>query len=62
MLAKGIKSIIPVREEELLMPSIKSVPNAAKLTHKTLSIPIYPSLSDNDVDRVIDVCTKVLKP
>jgi len=43
------------------MPSM-SVPNAAKLTHKTLSIPIYPSLSDNDVDRVIDVCTKVLKP
>lgn len=61
LLAKGIKSIIPVREEELLMPSM-SVPNAAKLTHKTLSIPIYPSLSDNDVDRVIDVCTKVLKP
>lgn len=61
LLANGIKSIIPVKEEELLMPST-SVPNAAKLTHKTLSIPIYPSLSDNDVDRVIDVCTKVLKP
>lgn len=61
LLEKGIKSIVPVKENELLTAS-KLVPNAADLSKKTLSIPIYPSLSDNDVDRIIEVCMRVLKP
>ncbi|MNG25334.1 hypothetical protein D3C84_1101720 [compost metagenome] len=61
LLEKGIKSIVPVKEDELLTAS-KLVPNAADLSKKTLSIPIYPSLSDNDVDRIIEVCMRVLKP
>ncbi|UNP87318.1 DegT/DnrJ/EryC1/StrS aminotransferase family protein [Aeromonas encheleia] len=61
LLEKGIKSIVPVKEDELLTAS-EFVPNAVNLSNKTLSIPIYPSLSDNDVESIIDVCTKALKP
>lgn len=61
LLEKGIKSIVPIKEDELLTAS-EFVPNAADLSKKTLSIPIYPSLSDTDVDRIIEVCIRVLKP
>ena len=60
LLENGIRSIVPVKEDELLTTNTL-VPNAADLSKKTLSIPIYPSLSDNDVNKIISVCTRALK-
>lgn len=60
LLESGIRSIVPVTEDELLTTNTL-VPNAADLSKKTLSIPIYPSLSDNDVNKIISVCTRALK-
>ena len=34
----GVKSIVPIEEEELLF----STPNAVELSKKTISLPIYP--------------------
>ena len=60
LLENGIRSIVPVTEDELLTTNTL-VPNATDLSKKTLSIPIYPSLSDNDVNKIISVCTRALK-
>lgn len=60
LLESGIRSIVPVTEDELLTTNTL-VPNAADLSKKTLSIPIYPSLLDKDVNRIISVCSKALK-
>ena len=48
-----IKSIIPIEDWELLDrgPEFK---NAYKLTQETLSLPIYPSLTDKEVIKVIN--------
>lgn len=48
----GIQAIIPTEDWELLGdPSL--FPNAYRLTKETVSLPIYPSLSDQDVDTII---------
>lgn len=60
LLENGIRSIVPVTEDELLTTN-NLVPNAADLSKKTLSIPIYPSLSDNEVNKIISVCARTLK-
>ncbi|WP_429022960.1 DegT/DnrJ/EryC1/StrS family aminotransferase [Aeromonas allosaccharophila] len=60
LLESGLRSIVPVTEDELLTTNTL-VPNAADLSKKTLSTPIYPSLSDNDVNKIISVCTRALK-
>ncbi|EKE02082.1 MAG: hypothetical protein ACD_20C00429G0019 [uncultured bacterium] len=52
-----IKSIIPVEDWELLGDK-DLFPNAYKLTQRTVSIPLYPSLTDDNVDKII---SKVLK-
>jgi len=49
---KNIKTIIPIEDWELLGPS-SSFPNAYKLTQTTLSLPIYPTLTDKEVDFVL---------
>ena len=46
----GIKTIIPIEERELLC----KLPNAADFCSTSLSIPIYPNLSDEQVQFVID--------
>jgi perosamine synthetase len=46
----GIKTIIPIEEQELL----HKLPNAADFCSTSLSIPIYPTLSDDQVQFVID--------
>jgi|GEM_PF-132815 len=50
--AKGIKSIVPIEDWELLGEFVK-FPNAFNLTQTTLSLPIYPSLKDIDVNKII---------
>ena len=48
----GIKAIVPIEEFEILGGQ-KFFPNALKLTHNTVSLPIYPSLTDQEVDLII---------
>lgn len=48
----GIRAIIPIGEEELLCDR-KLVPKAYALTKSLVSIPLYPSLSDSEQDRII---------
>ena len=54
---KKIKTIIPIEDWELLGPS-SSFPNANNLTQTTLSLPIYPSLTDKEVDFVLQQLNK----
>lgn len=55
---KGIKAIIPIEERELL--SHTDVPNALKLTHTLVSIPLYPSLTDAEQDIIINELTNYM--
>lgn len=53
----GVKAIVPVEDWELLgEPSL--FPNAYKLTRETVSLPIYPSLSDDDINTILSVVKK----
>ncbi len=54
-----IQAIIPIEEWEILGPS-HLFPNAKDLALSTLSLPIYPTLSDSDVDRVISILEPLL--
>lgn len=50
--AGGIHAIVPTEEWELLGdPSL--FPNALQLSRETLSLPIYPSLSDEEVEMIV---------
>ncbi|HUX95594.1 MAG TPA: DegT/DnrJ/EryC1/StrS family aminotransferase [Bacteroidales bacterium] len=44
-----IKSIVPIEEWELLEP----LPNSVNLSNNTVSLPIYPSLSNEEIKRII---------
>jgi len=47
-----VKAIVPTEDWELLGPQ-NSFPNGLKLSHETVSIPIYPSLTNNDLDHIL---------
>ncbi len=47
----GIKSIIPIEDWELL----EQLPNSMYLSKHTISLPLYPTLSDSDVDNILRV-------
>lgn len=47
-----IRAIIPIKEKELLCNK-KCVPNAYKLTQTLVSIPLYPSLTDEEQNYII---------
>ena len=49
---KNIKLIVPIEDWELLGAPI-FFKNALNLTHETVSLPIYPNLSDEEVKRII---------
>ena len=49
-----IKAIVPVEDWELLGPA-HQYPRAAALAQTTVSLPTYPSLSDEELSRVIGV-------
>ena len=49
--SKNIKSIIPIKKDELLANS-KKYKNANKLSQSTVSLPIYPTLSEKDINRI----------
>ena len=50
--ANGVKTIVPVETWELLGEPA-SFPNAMRLTQETVSLPIYPSLNQDDVQKII---------
>ena len=56
---ENIKSVIPLKTSELT-GDMKQLPNAYSWTHKTISLPIYPTLTNEEVDRIIEIVIKVL--
>ena len=51
-----VKAIIPTEDWELLGKH-ESIPNALELSRKTVSLPIYPTLTDNDIDIILSAIT-----
>lgn len=48
---REIRAIVPTEEWEL--PSGADLPNARALTTQTVSLPLYPAMTNDDVDRII---------
>nr|WP_281176687.1 DegT/DnrJ/EryC1/StrS aminotransferase family protein [Lysinibacillus contaminans] len=55
----NISAVIPLQDLELLGPK-EVYPNAYAWTKNTVSLPIYPSLKDEDVKRIIHIVKNVL--
>jgi perosamine synthetase len=55
----NINTIIPIEEKELL-DNPENYPNAYKLTQTTVSLPIYPTLKDEEVNKIIKVVKNCL--
>jgi len=53
----NIKAIVPLEEWELLGPS-RLYPQACKVTKTTVSLPIYPSLTNKETDLIISILRK----
>ena len=60
LLKQGIKTIIPIEDWELL-DNGSEYKNAYHLTQTTLSLPIYPSLTNRDVTNIVNQLNKVIK-
>ena len=60
LLRLGIKTIIPIEDWELL-DNGSEYKNAYHLTQTTLSLPIYPSLTNKDVLNIVNQLKKVTK-
>ncbi len=55
---ENIRSIIPIEEWEILGEKA-SFPNAYELSSITLSLPLYPSLSDEDYKKIINTLNTI---
>ena len=51
LLNNNIKAIVPIEEWELL----KKTPNALSYSNRTVSLPIYPSLSNKELNHIINI-------
>jgi perosamine synthetase len=60
LLKQGVKVIIPIEDWELLDSGFK-YNNAYNLTKSTLSLPIYPSLKNEEIKYIIEQLNKVIK-
>ncbi|CAK8721708.1 Aminotransferase DegT [Candidatus Electrothrix gigas] len=60
LLHNGIKTIVPIEDWELLGQS-NLFPNAHYLTQHTVSLPIYPSLSDIEIYKIIKTIKETLE-
>ena len=60
LLRLGIKTIIPIEDWELL-DNGSEYKNAYRLTQTTLSLPIYPSLTNKDVLNIVNQLKKATK-
>ncbi len=60
---KGIQTIIPIERYELLHRYLnldpEGYPIAERLVDTTLSIPIYPALNDDEVEKICDALSEV---
>ena len=52
----GVKSIIPTEDWEVLGDH-RLLPNSLELTRSTVSLPVYPSLTDQDIDIILSAIT-----
>ena len=52
-----VRAIVPTEDWELLGPQT-SFPNGLKLSRETVSLPIYPSLTNEDLDHVLSGIVK----
>jgi perosamine synthetase len=55
--ARGVRAIVPIEKWELL-DAEASYPNAHRFSQETVSLPLYPTLTDEEVDIVISAVTK----
>ena len=53
---EDIKSIVPIEEWEILGDP-RLLPNSVELSRNTVSLPIYPSLTDQDIDNILSIIT-----
>ena len=60
LLKQGIKTIIPIEDWELLDNGSK-YKNAYNLTQTTLSLPIYPSLTNHEVVNITNLLKRIIK-
>ena len=60
LLKQSIKTIIPIEDWELLDDGSK-YRNSHNLTQTTLSLPIYPSLTNRDVTNIVNQLNKAIK-
>jgi len=60
LLEQGVKAIIPIEDWELLGDGLE-YKNSYNLTKTTLSLPIYPSLTNQDVEDIITKLNKIIK-
>ena len=51
--SENISGIIPIEEWELLNQDNNLLPNAIEFSKKTISLPIYPSLTNDDIELII---------
>ncbi len=54
---EGVKAIIPTEDWEILGNS-SLFPNSLKLSRETVSIPLYPSLTNDEIDLILSVLVK----
>jgi len=52
----GVKAIVPTEDWELLGKH-ELLPNSVELSRKTVSLPVYPTLTDQDIDIILSVIT-----
>jgi perosamine synthetase len=60
LLSQSIKTIIPIEDWELL-DNGSEYKNACNLTQTTLSLPIYPLLTNREVANIVNQLNKVIK-
>jgi len=56
---ENIKAVIPLQDWELLGPK-EQFPNAYQWTKRTISLPVYPTLTNEEVDKVITAVSSVM--
>jgi len=61
LLKYGIRSIIPIEDWELLGDDVSKYKNAYNLTQTTLSLPIYPLLTNENIIHIINQLKKIIK-
>ena len=62
-IASGIYYPIPLHRQDAItqcMPAVTACPNAEALSERCLSLPIFPEMSDEQIDRVCDTVKQVL--